>query len=74
MLSDGALQAILNLIAITIERERQREETTQAQAERKGEKLKATLLDAIAHEFKTPLTSIKAAAGSLLPLPSPRKT
>jgi two-component system sensor histidine kinase KdpD len=66
VLTDGALQAILNLIAITIERERQREETTQAQAERKGEKLKATLLDAIAHEFKTPLTSIKAAAGSLL--------
>ena len=73
VLSDGALQAILNLIAITIERERQREETTQAQAERKSEKLKATLLDAIAHEFKTPLTSIKAAAGSLLASPVTQK-
>ena len=73
VLSDGALQALLNLIAITIERERHREETTQAQAERKGEKLKSTLLDAIAHEFKTPLTSIKAAAGSLLASPVMRK-
>ncbi len=69
VLSDGALQAILNLIAITMERERHREEAAQAQAERKGEKLKSTLLDAIAHEFKTPLTSIKAAAGSLLTSP-----
>jgi two-component system, OmpR family, sensor histidine kinase KdpD len=66
VLSDGAQQALLNLIAITLERERHREETTRAQAERKSERLKSTLLDAIAHEFKTPLTSIKVAATSLL--------
>lgn len=65
-LSDGAQQALLNLIAIALERERHREQTTQAQAERKSERLKSTLLDAIAHEFKTPLTSIKAASGSIL--------
>ncbi|MGH9612915.1 MAG: sensor histidine kinase [Bryobacteraceae bacterium] len=65
-LSDGAQQALLNLIAIALERERHREETTQTQAERKSERLKSTLLDAIAHEFKTPLTSIKAASGSIL--------
>ena len=28
--------------------------------------MKAMLLDALAHEFKTPLTSIKAAASSIL--------
>lgn len=66
LLSDGAQQALLNLIAIALERERQREETTRAQAEQKSERLKSALLDAIAHEFKTPLTSIKAAATSLL--------
>lgn len=66
LLSDGARQALLNLIAIALERERQREETTRVRVERKSERLKSTLLDAIAHEFKTPLTSIKAAAGSLL--------
>jgi two-component system sensor histidine kinase KdpD len=66
LLSDGAHQALVNLIAITLERERHREETTRAQAERKSERLKSTLLDAIAHEFKTPLTSIKIAASSLL--------
>jgi two-component system sensor histidine kinase KdpD len=31
-----------------------------------GERLKSTLLDALAHEFKTPLTSIKAAITSVL--------
>jgi two-component system sensor histidine kinase KdpD len=66
LLSDGARQALLNLIAIALERERQREETMRVRVERKSERLKSTLLDAIAHEFKTPLTSIKAAAGSLL--------
>lgn len=66
LLSDGAQQALLNLIAIALERERQRDETTRVRVERKSERLKSALLDAIAHEFKTPLTSIKAAAGSLL--------
>src|SRR6185312_3063830 len=66
LLSDGAQQALLNLIAIALERERQRDETTRVRVERRSERLKSALLDAIAHEFKTPLTSIKAAAGSLL--------
>ncbi|MGH9344286.1 MAG: ATP-binding protein, partial [Terriglobia bacterium] len=66
LLSDGAQQALLNLIAIALERERQREETTRAQAEKQSDRLKSALLDAIAHEFKTPLTSIKVAATSLL--------
>ena len=33
-----------------------------AEAARRSGELRATLLDAVAHEFKTPLTSIKAAA------------
>ena len=41
-----------------------------AEAARQSEELKSTLLDAIAHEFKTPLTSIKAAAGALLADPA----
>src|SRR4029077_1687516 len=36
------------------------------EATRQNEAMKATLLDALAHEFTTPLTSIKAAASSLL--------
>jgi two-component system, OmpR family, sensor histidine kinase KdpD len=65
-LSDSALQAISNLIAIGLEKVRGQEAASQAEAARRSEELKSTLLDAIAHEFKTPLTSIKAAASALL--------
>ncbi len=66
MLSDSALQAICNLVAIGLEKVRAQEAASQAEAARRSEDLKSTLLDAIAHEFKTPLTSIKAAATALL--------
>jgi two-component system sensor histidine kinase KdpD len=65
-LSDGALQALLNLVAIALERVRTGEAASRAEAARQSEEFKSTLLDAIAHEFKTPLTSIKAASTSLL--------
>jgi len=65
-LSDSALQALLKLVAIALERVRTQEAETRAEAARQSEEFKSTLLDAIAHEFKTPLTSIKAASTSLL--------
>lgn len=65
-LPDGALQALLNLVAIALERVRSEETTNRAEVARQSEEFKSTLLDAIAHEFKTPLTSIKAASTSLL--------
>lgn len=65
-LSDSALQAISNLIAIGLEKVRGQEAASRAEAARRSEELKSTLLDAIAHEFKTPLTSVKAAASALL--------
>jgi two-component system, OmpR family, sensor histidine kinase KdpD len=65
-LSDPALHALLNLIAITLENSRSREIAMRAQAARQSEEFKSTLLDGLAHEFKTPLTSIKAAATALL--------
>ncbi len=63
--SDSALQALTNLVAIALERARMIEANTAANLIRKSDELKSTLLDAIAHEFKTPLTSIKAAASAL---------
>lgn len=66
MLSDGALQALLNLVAITLERVRSEEARNRAEVARQSEEFKSTLLDAIAHEFKTPLTAIKAASTSML--------
>ena len=64
--SDGALQALSNLVAIALERVRAEETANRAEAARQSEEFKSTLLDAIAHEFKTPLTSIKAGSTSLL--------
>jgi two-component system sensor histidine kinase KdpD len=65
-LSETALHALLNLIAISLENARSRAIVTRAQAARQSEEFKSTLLDGLAHEFKTPLTSIKAATTALL--------
>jgi two-component system, OmpR family, sensor histidine kinase KdpD len=65
-LSEAALQAVAQLGAIALERARAQEAANHAEATRQNEQLKATLLDALAHEFKTPLTSIKAAITSIL--------
>jgi len=64
--SDAALQSLLNLVAIALERANSQKAVTQAEVSRQSEELKSTLLDAIAHEFKTPLTSIKAVTTDLL--------
>jgi two-component system sensor histidine kinase KdpD len=64
--SDTALDAISSLVAIGLERARTQEIEGLAKAARQSEELKSTLLDAIAHEFKTPLTSIKAATTTVL--------
>lgn len=69
VISDSALEAIANLAAIGLERTRAQKAANLAEAARQSEELKSTLLDAIAHEFKTPLTSIKAASSALLSSP-----
>ncbi len=69
-ISSTALESLSNLVAITLERYRVQEEANARDAELRGEALKSTLLDAIAHEFKTPLTSIKAASTSLASAPN----
>ena len=68
-LSDTALQSVLSLAAVGLEKARAQEEVNQAQVARQSEELKSTLLDAIAHEFKTPITSIKAVTTDLLSNP-----
>jgi two-component system sensor histidine kinase KdpD len=65
-LSNTALHALLNLVAITLENARSRAIVTRAQAARQSEEFKSTLLDGLAHEFKTPLTSIRAVTTALL--------
>ena len=63
---DVVLQGIANLVAIGLERARAQDLASQIEAARQSEKLRTTLLDAMAHEFKTPLTSVMAATTSLL--------
>ena len=65
-ISDTALHAIANLAAVAMERARAEETASRMEAARQNEAMKSMLLDALAHEFKTPLTSIKAAASSIL--------
>ena len=65
-LSDSAVQSLTNLVAIGLERARVQEAASRAEAARQSDVLKSTLLDAIAHEFKTPLTTIKASTTALL--------
>jgi two-component system, OmpR family, sensor histidine kinase KdpD len=62
---DGVLQGVANLVAIGLERARAQDLAQQVEAARQSEQLRTTLIDAMAHEFKTPLTSIKAATTSL---------
>ncbi len=65
-LSRATLEAAGSLIAISIERAGAVETLTRAEAAREGEKLRSALLDSVTHEFRTPLTSIKASVTTLL--------
>jgi two-component system sensor histidine kinase KdpD len=72
---DSVVQGIANLVAIGLERARAQDLAAQIEAAKQSEKLRTTLLDAMAHEFKTPLTSVMAATTSLSSdLDQPRET
>jgi two-component system sensor histidine kinase KdpD len=66
VLSRQSLEALGTLIAVGIERAHAIEMVGKTEAARQGERLKSALLDAITHDFRTPLTSIKASVTSLL--------
>jgi two-component system sensor histidine kinase KdpD len=72
--SETALHALANLTAITLERARVLDVATRAEAIRQSGELKSTMLDALAHEFKTPLTPIKAAVTAMLSDDCPSST
>jgi two-component system sensor histidine kinase KdpD len=60
-LSEPAAQAIANLVAIAIEHARQQVALGRLEVARRNEQLRNVLLDALAHDFLTPLTSVKTA-------------
>jgi two-component system, OmpR family, sensor histidine kinase KdpD len=67
--SRQTLDAISSLIAIAVERVGTIEKLGRAEAARESDQLRSVLLDSVAHEFRTPLTSIKASVTSLLGTP-----
>jgi len=69
-LSRETLEAMSSLIAIAIERAGAVEKLSKAEAARENEQLRTALLDSVTHEFRTPLTAIKASATALLSTPN----
>jgi two-component system sensor histidine kinase KdpD len=57
--------AIASLIAITFDRYRAFANESRIEAERRTEQLRTTVLDSLAHAYKTPLTAIRAASTGL---------
>lgn len=60
-LSEPAIQAIASLAGVAIEHTRQQVALSRMEVVRQNERLRSLLLDALAHDFLTPLTSIKSA-------------
>ena len=58
--------SIASLAALALERARSFEKQSHAEAARQSEQLRAAVLDALAHAFKTPLTAIRTASSGLL--------
>jgi two-component system sensor histidine kinase KdpD len=59
------LDAASSLIATAIERANAIENVARVEASRESERLRSALLDSVTHEFRTPLTSIKASVTTL---------
>jgi two-component system sensor histidine kinase KdpD len=58
-------QAIASLCAITLERARASEKETHAEAARQAEQLRSAVIEALAHQIKTPICVIQVASSSL---------
>jgi two-component system, OmpR family, sensor histidine kinase KdpD len=65
-LSRQTLDALGGLAGLAVERARALEALSKHQAEQEHERLRSALLDSVTHEFRTPLTSIKASVTTLL--------
>ena len=59
-------QAVASLCAMTLERARSIDKETRAEAARQTEQLRSAVVEALAHQIKTPLCVIQVASSSLL--------
>jgi two-component system sensor histidine kinase KdpD len=65
-ISRETLEAVGSLVATAIEQISTMEKLSKTEAARESDRLRALLLDSVTHEFRTPLTAIKASAQTLL--------
>jgi len=64
------VDALASLAALAIERHQSFEKEERAETASRGEQLRAAVMDALAHELKTPLTAVQTASSGLLELGS----
>jgi two-component system sensor histidine kinase KdpD len=67
-ISPLVVDALASLAAIAIDRHQWFDKEERSETSKKGEQLRATVMDALAHEFKTPLTAVQTASSGLLEL------
>jgi two-component system sensor histidine kinase KdpD len=67
-LSPLIVDALASLTAIAIDRHQSFEKEEISENASKGEQLRAAVMDALAHEFKTPLTAMQTSSSGLLEL------
>ena len=60
------LAAAADQIGQALEQDRLRAESTSAELARRSDAMKSALLDSVSHDLRTPLASIRAAAGTLM--------
>lgn len=60
------MAAAADQIGASLERDRLLRDATSAEISRRSDALKSALLDAVSHDLRTPLASIRAAAGTLM--------
>jgi two-component system sensor histidine kinase KdpD len=67
-LSQLVVDALASLAAIAIDWHQSFEKEQRAETASKGEQLRAAVMDALAHELKTPLTAVQTASSGLIEL------
>jgi len=67
-ISPLVVDALASLSAIAIDRHQWFDKEERTETTKQGEQLRATVMDALAHEFKTPLTAVQTASSGLLEL------
>ena len=65
-LSPLIVDALAALAAIALDRSQSFEKEEKADAARRGEQLRAAVMDSLGHEFKTPLTTVQTASSGML--------